>query len=646
MAENKPPPHDKPLTRVTAGISPIPDSLVIQEIHRLFQLMPWAVAILDRVSFDIMAVNASMTRLSGYDERTAPPGNFLELIPEFQLSDDVDSSPVVVEREYQLRRLDGTLLPVEVGSTLTDVCGRERLVVFLRDISHRKQTSEALYISRFFLDKSGGLILWVNDQGRIVYANEGAVKALGYSSNELLNMTIHQVDVNFPPSMWPVMWENFKRVQTSVLESVFRARDGRIFPVEVSGSYVKYGDQEYNFVFAWDVSRRKNAEEALRVSQRQLAAFINSATDAFYLYDAGLKLVEANPAAFALSGRTREESLGAHIFDLGRSVGFTDHADEYRRVLTEGGTINYSLATEESSGDPRYLDVKIFRVNDGIGIIAADVTERKIMEQELVLHQTRLEELVEERTAALAQVNAQLTEQIEQRRMFTHALVHDLKTPLTPLLGASEALVQGLTEAPWNRMAENVHMGAVNLNRTVSQLFDLEKGQMGLLELNCTYIDAAFVLRKTAEYARVEAQANGQRFIVDVPDDLGRVWADANRLDQTVMNLLNNAFKYTPSGGVIELKARIVSGNLRIEVCDNGLGISEDEHENIFLPYRRLKKSGARHGGLGLGLALARRLVELHHGYITVNSEEGKGSTFTVEVPVNKTDPLIKEATK
>ena len=644
MADKKPTPHEKPLTG--SGSSPEPESFVTEEIHRLFQLMPWGIALLDRPSLDIVAVNSALARLSGYHDQKPVPKNIRELIPDFESpGESSESDPVAIDREYLLCRLDDTTLPVEVGSTVTLVGGRERLAVFVRDISRRRQTSEALYVSRFFLDKSGGLIFWVDDRGRIVYANEGAVNTLGYTVDELLKMTIHHVDANFPPSMWPVMWQHFKKVQTAVLESVFKTKSGRTFPVEISGSYVKYGEQEYNFVFAWDVSRRKNAEEELKVSQRQLAAFINSATDAFYLYDPSLKLVEANPAAFKLSGRTREEALGAHIFELGKSVGFTEHADEYQKVLMDGGTIGYSYAADTVSGSPRYLDIRIFRVNDGVGIIATDVTERKKMEQELVLHQTRLEELVEERTAALAQVNAQLTEQIEQRRMFTHALVHDLKTPLTPLLGASEALEQSLKDAPWKKLAENVHMGAVNLNRTVGQLFDLEKGQMGLLELNGAYIDVGGLLRKTAEYAGAEARANGLRFEVAIPDDLGRVWADSTRLGQVVMNLLNNAFKYTPRGGRVGLEARVESGLLRVDIRDNGIGIPKDEQEDIFLPYRRLEKSGPRHGGLGLGLALAKRLVELHHGTISIDSDEGMGSTFTVEIPVTKTEPLIKEAT-
>lgn len=624
----------------------ISENALAGEIHQLFQVMPWGVVLTDYPSGRILAVNAAMAEMGGFGQGIPLPSTINEIIPDYKMVDNTDLSVSAdTNREYELVKVDAIKIPVEVGNRVVQIGGQPRVAVFVRDITRRRQTSEALYISRFFLDKSGGLIFWVNQKGGIVYANEGAVKALGYSMDELLAMTIHQVDSNFPPALWPMMWEHFKKVQTAVLESVFKTRDGRMFPVEISGSFVKYGQQEYNFVFAWDVSRRKEAEKALKESQQQLSAFITSASDSFYLYDEALKLAEVNAAALIHLGMTREQALGRHLFELGNSLGVSDHANEYQDVLANGGRVSYAIAAHDSKNGGRFFEVKVFQVNNGLGIIATDVTDRKLMEQELILHQTRLEQLVVERTSALAQVNAQLTEQIEQRRLFTHALVHDLKTPLTPLLGASEALANGLKDDPWRKLARNVRMGALNLNQTVGQLFDLEKGQVGLLELNCSSIDAGKLITETADYARPEALANEQIFLVEVPQGLGRVWADPTRLGQVLMNLLNNAFKYTPRGGQIKLNASIEEDVLAVKVKDNGLGIAAEDQEDVFLPYRRLTKNGARHGGLGLGLALSKRLVELHGGTINLESREGSGSTFTVRLPVKKRDILNKEAT-
>ncbi|MGI2335558.1 MAG: PAS domain S-box protein [Dehalogenimonas sp.] len=622
------------------------DKTLGAEIYQLFESMPWGFVLIDYPTGLISAVNGVIAELSGFGEGFPVPTTIRQIIPNYEMGDNRDlTASADTGQEYELVKVDGTKLPVEVGSRMVQVDGQAKIALFIRDITRRRQISEALHVSRLFLDKSGGLILWLNHEGNIVYANEGAIKSLGYSFAELLKMTIHQVDINFPPSLWPMMWNHFKKVQTAVMDSVFRTRDGQTFPVEISGSCVKYGDQEYNFVFAWDVSRRKEAEQALRESQQQLSAFITSATDSFYLYDVSLKLVEVNGAALNLLGMTREQAIGLNLFELGKHIGVTEHADAYQDVLTNGGRINYATATHDSKKGGRFFEVKVFQVNEGLGIIATDVTDRKLMEQELILHQTQLEQLVNERTAALAQVNVELTEQIEQRRLFTHALVHDLKTPLTPLLGASEILANGLKDDPWRKLAKNVRMGAINLNQTVSQLFDLEKGQMGLLELNCSSIDAAKLIKETAEYARAEALANEQVFLVNVSDELGRVWADSTRLSQVLMNLLNNAFKYTPRGGNIELVAEVDGEFLLVNVKDDGLGIAADDQEDVFLPYRRLKRSESRHGGLGLGLALSKKLVELHGGTINLDSREGAGSIFSVRIPTKKRDILNEEAT-
>lgn len=630
--------HHDAIGALPKGKAPFSADSSAVEIHQLFQVMPWGVSLVEEANGKILAVNASLASLAGIGSTSVLPTNLGQIIPQLTLSGESKGrlSFSEDEQEAELVRPDETKVPVEIISRKVTIGGRNRVAVFVRDITRRKQTTEALFVSRFFMDKSSGLIFWVDNSGKIVYANEGAAQQLGYSINELLNMTIHDVDVNFPPSLWPMMWEHFKKVQNNVLESVFKANNGRKFPVEISGSYVKYQEKEYNFVFAWDVSRRKKAEDALKESQQRLSAFISSASDSFLLYDSELKLVEINPAALDFLHVTSEQVLGKHLFELGGRLGFAEHADKYQDVLTHGGSVSYSTSNMNDKYGEQYLEVKIFKVGEGLGIIATDVTERKMMEQELLLHQTQLEKLVEERTADLAKVNAELTEQIEQRKMFTHALVHDLKTPLTPLLGSSEALVNGLTEEPWQRMARSVRMGAEKLNQTVSQLFDLEKGQIGLLELNCSNIDAVRLLRDMADYALPEAEANQQEFVVALPDDLGRVWADSSRLGQVLLNLLNNAFKFTKRNGRIELSAKTEEGYLVIKVKDNGIGIPEGEQEDIFLPYRRLSRKDMRHGGLGLGLALSRQLIELHGGTIEVNSGVNSGSTFIVKVPIKR----------
>ena len=619
------------------------------DLHAVLQSMPGGVALLDYERGQILAVNSALEGLCGRPAAELAGLELCQLAPEsvrqaLQRHSNPDQPCGDSEEETELLRSDGSVVPVELICRVADVGATRRKIAYFRDITRQRQYDEALHISRFFMDKSGGIIFWIDRNARIVYANDGAVRHLGYSIAELMNMTIHDVDINFSSRLWSMMWEHFKTIRSNSLESVFRTKDGRIFPVEVSGSYVQYNNQEYNFVFAWDVSRRKQAEIALKESQQRLSAFIDSATESFYLYDADLRLVEINPAALRYLGVPKETVLGRHILELDPGLGIVEHHDEFREVLIRGGGMSYSDRRNDPRHGESYFDIKVFKVGDGLGVIAADVTEHKRMEQEIMRHHTKLEELVKIRTEALAHANFELKEQIEQRRFFTQALIHDLKTPLTPLLGASDMLVRGLTEEPWRQVAQSVHLGAVNLQRTVGELFDMEKGQMGLLELECAFIDVVHLLRETVEYERLEASANQQEFTADIPESLPRIWADAVRLRQIVMNLISNAFKYTPSGGSIRLEAKMDGENLTVRVYDNGLGIAREDQENIFIPYRRFSNSSREHlSGLGLGLALSKRLVELHGGNIWVESQPGKGSMFGFSIPGKIRNSDIKE---
>jgi signal transduction histidine kinase len=187
-------------------------------------------------------------------------------------------------------------------------------------------------------------------------------------------------------------------------------------------------------------------------------------------------------------------------------------------------------------------------------------------------------------------------------------------------------------------LAENINQGASNLNQRIDELLDLARGEIGMLQLNPEPVDPLLLLQSIANAEMSVALYNKQTMNVDLPSSLPTVWADEVRFRQVVLNLMNNAFKFTPSGGEITLRAKAESANLIIEVQDTGFGISPEEQEQLFEPYHRLAGERERLSGLGLGLSLAKKLVELHGGKIWVKSEKGKGSTFGFYIPIEPAD--------
>ena len=252
-----------------------------------------------------------------------------------------------------------------------------------------------------------------------------------------------------------------------------------------------------------------------------------------------------------------------------------------------------------------------------------DITER---EQSAA----KLQELYEEEK----KLRQELEAEVELRNLFTRALVHELKTPLTPVLASSELLATELHEEPWLSIAQNIHRGASNLSKRINELLDLAKGEMGMLRLNPKPVDIRQLLQGIADEMAVVVSSNGQSLTLALAPSLPLVWGDEERLRRVVLNLLINASKFTPEGGKLTLKANKKDTALVIEVEDTGPGIPEEEQERIFQPYYQHVSDRESISGMGLGLTLCKYLVELHGGKIWVESEVGKGSTFGFTVPL------------
>jgi len=254
---------------------------------------------------------------------------------------------------------------------------------------------------------------------------------------------------------------------------------------------------------------------------------------------------------------------------------------------------------------------------------AMDITERVRAEE-------KLQKLYEQERTLRQELEAEVQRRIE----FTRALVHELKTPLTPVISSSELLMAELHEEPWLSIARNIHRGALNLSKRIDELLDLAKVEIGMLKVDSKILDPLPLLRGIADDMNIVMSGSGQSLNVDLPSSLPLVWADEERLRQIVLNVMINASKFTHEGGKIRLKATERGSFLIVEVQDNGPGIPEEAHQRLFQPYYRQTSDREHLSGLGLGLALSKNLVELQGGRIWVQSRVGKGSTFGFSVPL------------
>ena len=242
---------------------------------------------------------------------------------------------------------------------------------------------------------------------------------------------------------------------------------------------------------------------------------------------------------------------------------------------------------------------------------------------------------------ALAQIerqNLRLAEAARMKSEFLNTMTHELKTPLNAVIGFAELLASGIPQplAPEQRLyAQDILDAGRHLLALLTDILAYSRLDAGELKLEPAPMSLAYFLPPRLAALRAKAEAKGQSFAVDIdPSVAGTVLVDRDKLARIVLNLIDNAIKFTLDGGRIAVRARRDGDWLEIAVTDNGVGIAEADLPHLFQPFMQLESGLARReGGAGLGLALARRLAELHGGGILVTSAPGRGSTFTLRLP-------------
>ncbi|HEV8593700.1 MAG TPA: ATP-binding protein [Pyrinomonadaceae bacterium] len=299
-------------------------------------------------------------------------------------------------------------------------------------------------------------------------------------------------------------------------------------------------------------------------------------------------------------------------------------------------------------------------------VVTREMGQRKKAEEALTDANKDLENKIDERTLELKQVNEVLLEIGGEREMlllneksarqeaelanrlrdeFMATVSHELRTPLNAILGWARLMKDGsLDEQQRTRAVSTIIKNSETQKRLIEDLLDVTRVISGKLELETEDVDpsdllvhAAESIRPAAEYKRIEVECKIDDAIKDV-----RLSGDKHRLAQVLSNLLTNAIKFTPEGGAVSLAAELNNDEIVVDVMDNGVGINADFLPYVFERFRQDTSSVSKNGGLGLGLAIVRSLVELHGGSVAVQSDgENKGAKFTVRLPVKSSTAAV-----
>lgn len=391
------------------------------------------------------------------------------------------------------------------------------------------------------------------------------------------------------------------------------------------------------FLTAWhDITSRKQLTDALIASERQLSIITRNAGEAIIMMNGKGQISYWNPAAEAIFGYTMEEVVGHDLHQLlapQRYHEAADHGMALWQTSAEGPAIGCSIELfglrKDGSEFPLELTLSSVSLNDGLTAIgiAHDITERRKVAEEL----QRAKEFAE--AASQAKSN------------FLANMSHELRTPLNSIIGFSELIHDGITGPVTQLQQEylgNVLTSSRHLLQIISEILDLSRIEAGRLKLEPAPCSLNELLMQVHAIFAEQFTRRGValQYVTNHPDGLA-VLADEVKLRQVVINLLSNALKFTDPGGEVRVVTSVVNTDqgrqLIIEVSDTGIGIHEEDLPKLFQEFSQIEPAMTRNReGTGLGLALSKRLVELHGGSITVTSRFGVGSSFTVSLPIRE----------
>jgi PAS domain S-box-containing protein len=412
-----------------------------------------------------------------------------------------------------------------------------------------------------------------------------------------------------------------------------------------------------------DITERQRAESSLRESEARLRTLVETAPTAIFIQTEG-RFAYVNTAALELFGaRNAEELLGKPVLERFHPD-FRDSFSERIRLLDEERKTSPSIEERclKLDGSPVEVDVSAvsfpFQNRSGALVFAHDISEHKLAEEALKQVHASLETRVKERTTELAVAKERAEESDRLKSAFLATMSHELRTPLNSIIGFTGILLQGLagpTNEEQTKQLDMVRSSARHLLALINDVLDISKIEAGQLKVNLEAFLLHDSIQKTLATVRPLIEKKWLTRRAQIAPDIGEVVSDSRRVEQVLLNLMNNAIKFTERGEVafsVDILSGIAPGTpaglaeasvplVRFRVADTGIGIKPEDLNYLFLPFRQVDCGLTRHHeGTGLGLTICRRLADLLGGEIQVASEFGKGSTFTFILPLK---PLAME---
>jgi protein-histidine pros-kinase len=575
----------------------------------------------------IVLVNSQTERLFGY-QRDELLGEAVELLvperyrghhPEHRTGFFRQPRPRSMGAGVELhaRRKDGSEFPVEISLSPLETEEGTLAMSAIRDITDRKKAEQKF---KDLLEAAPDAMVIVNRAGEIVLINSQAERLFGYPRRELLGQPVETLVPARFRDKHPAHRGNFfgqprPRSMGAGLELYGLRRDGSEFPVEISLSPLETEGGTLAMSAIRDITDRKKAEQKFK-------DLLEAAPDAMVIVNQAGEIVLINSQTERLFGYPRRELLGQPVETL-VPARFRDKHPGHRgnffsqpRPRSMGAGLELYGLRRDGSEFPVEISLSPLETEEGLFVSSAirDATDRKRFEQ------------------TLQEANRLKSE-------FLANMSHELRTPLNGIIGFSEFLIDekpGKVNVKQREYLGDILNSGRHLLQLINDVLDLSKVEAGKMEL----FPETFELSKALDEVCSVVSSLAKKKNIDVRREIAgtvdSVTLDRQKFIQVLYNLLSNAVKFTDDGGEVQIRADLNgAAELQMQVHDTGIGIKPADFGKLFVEFQQLDSSAARrYQGTGLGLALTKKIVEFQRGSIRVESEQGKGSTFTIVLPL------------
>jgi len=551
--------------------------------------------------------------------------------------------------EIQFKRKDGRWIWVSIeGKPLKDRGIPVGFQIISGDITERKQAEEKIKRAaeewRTTFDSITDSVFISDENFRLIRVNKALADVLKMKPEELIGKPCYQIihGTNNPVPHCP--YQKMLKTKEPTIAEFFEPHLGTHLEVYASPIFDDKGEIVASVHVARDITERKRAEELYRT------LFTSSPTSVFIAQEG--KIVFVNPQFYKLMGYGEDELLGIDPLMLVHPEDREQTRQNAAAMLKGNRSSPYELRVINKRRETIWClgtvsSINYKRKQATLGNFT-DITELKQMERALQEKNEQLDARNEELKAQAEELMAQRQELIEKTREaeeanqaksdFLAGMSHELRTPLNVIIGFSQLMmdeVPGKINEGQRQCLDDVLNASKHLLNLINDVLDLSRIESGKMELRLKNIVLTEVIASVARTMMPIVTPRKQSLDVEVEKGLPPVHADKAKLEQVLLNLVDNSSKCTPDGGKLKIKAVRDGEWCRVSVIDNGIGIKAEDQKQIFEPFRQLENPlTQRRSGTGLGLLLVKQIVERYGGRIWVESEYGKGSRFIFTLPL------------